>query len=273
MRIVYREIITKFRSMVRSQPLPCLLLTATIDPGECCHLVRRDPAVREADYLGALQSWIEETNFPIVFCENSGYDLSRIRHLVARYPERRVELLQFRGNDQSKIRGKGYGELLIMEHALKHSRILRRSKYMVKVTGRLFISNLNDVIRGLDNGQGDFFVASFPHHQWLDKELIHSQCVIAKPGFVKQYLTKHKDDISDLAGYYLEHALYAAVQDAVKDGHVRATFRVMPLFRGYNATDNTPVLNRKFLYKEWTHPHHPRACSPHPSNSRTSPTR
>lgn len=72
----------------------CLFLTGTIDPHKSASLKRRDPAIREQDYMYSLTYWLTKTNLPMVFCENSGYDLKNIRNLCRIYPGR-IEILQF----------------------------------------------------------------------------------------------------------------------------------------------------------------------------------
>ena len=84
-----------------------LLFTATIDPKGMTHLARSDPSVRENDYQISLDRWLKHVDCPVVFCENSGHDLSRIRRVAGVSAGRQVELLQFDGQTYPRHLGKG----------------------------------------------------------------------------------------------------------------------------------------------------------------------
>src|SRR5437870_2915380 len=79
-----------------------VLHTATIEPGGMSFTRRRDPAVRLQDYLDALHWWIRcEGVGRVIYCENSGSDLSPLIELARGSASRRstAAFLSFRGND------------------------------------------------------------------------------------------------------------------------------------------------------------------------------
>lgn len=127
-----------------------LLLTATIDPGATLSVTRRDPQIRLNDYVSALEAWLScAVTRRVVFCENSGFDLSPLGDLAARYRDRTVELISFHGNDAGPLRGKGYSEFRLIEHAMHASTLLGGSDIVFKCTGRLTARNAVPLLKAI----------------------------------------------------------------------------------------------------------------------------
>lgn len=148
-----------------SAPLPTdyvLVLTACIDPSTGpARIIRKDPLVRLADYQQALQSWLLNPDprlRSIVFVENSGYELKTLRQLVGRSNPfgKRVEFIQLRNNDYPPYVDYGYPELGMLDQVLAVSELARKSKYFIKVTGRLIFPTLT---RLLDHLPSDYLFA------------------------------------------------------------------------------------------------------------------
>ena len=80
-----------------------ILLTASISPDGMAYTAVQDSNERKRQYIDAIKFYIDSTNYPIIFCNNSGEDLS------VEFPEvrNRVEFLSFFGNDYDKQLGKG----------------------------------------------------------------------------------------------------------------------------------------------------------------------
>jgi hypothetical protein len=131
-----------------------LLLTATITPlAGINNLSYTDPAKRLQDYMTALEFYLAmlRPNERIVFCENSGSDLSALKALAQRMNAAdRVEFLGFYGNDFPPNYGRGYGEFKLVDHAMSHSEMIRsapqESVIIWKVTGRYIVHNLRQII-------------------------------------------------------------------------------------------------------------------------------
>ena len=108
-----------------------ILLTASVDVKGMAFVAVTDSAERLREYAGAARFWARAPGIQgVVFCENSGHDLSEIRGAFegAAKP---TEVLQFDGQGFDRSLGKGYGELMIMSHALEHSRLLRDADLVV----------------------------------------------------------------------------------------------------------------------------------------------
>ena len=58
--------------------------------------------------------------------------------------EGRLEYITFDGNSGfDRIKGKGYGEAIIILYAIKHSQKLHNCKFFIKVSERIIIENIN----------------------------------------------------------------------------------------------------------------------------------
>ena len=188
--MIYRRDIQKDKSMY------AILLTACIDPGGMVLTKLTDPVVRKSQYVEALEFYLRNTDYPIVFTENSGNDVSDL------FPDEirsgRLEVLTFEGNKE-KTKGKGYGECEIIEYALDHSRIIRERREredddrlkVIKITGRLIVENVGaltkshvpfqsheDLIGRLDSRDfialSEVFIASCP----LLRKLVESKWML-----------------------------------------------------------------------------------------------
>lgn len=210
----------------------CILLTATIDPLNTVFVKRSEPHVRENDYLNSLRMWLKTDIFPIVFCENSNYNLKRIKSLLKSFSNIKTECLQFNGQIFSKELGKGYGELLIIRHALKNSSIINNCEFVIKVTGRYFIKNIRKITDILATDKDIYIIADLKENlTWAD-----SRVFAFKPSFALNYLSKYQDMLNDSKGFYLEHALGRAVTRAISDGYKWTPLPVKPAIIGYSGT-------------------------------------
>lgn len=131
-----------------------LLLTATVAPPPNARLLARvDPEIRMLDYVWALEFYLNLPNDVIrriVFVENSNADLTRLRRLADRHPQKQVEFVSFFGLDYSPSFGRGYGEFKLMDHAFEHSESLAKLEPhdpIWKGTGRYRLLNIDKLVR------------------------------------------------------------------------------------------------------------------------------
>lgn len=200
-----------------SAPPTVLLLTATISVGDTCFVQRRQARLRLDDYRHALELWLRAPlAIPIVFCENSGSDLSELRELCRHYNPRgqQVEFLSFAGQDFPGERGKGYGELQIISHVLHNSRMIRGEERVLKVTGRLFVRNIAKILRDVSsNPVPDVFCDWSRNLTWADSRVF---CALVP--FLRSHLLPLQELVNDSQGVCLEHALSRAVHQAIANG-------------------------------------------------------
>lgn len=130
-----------------------LLLTATITPLQGINnLSYIDPRQRLRDYERALEHYLRlrRPNEKIVFCENSGSDLSTLKQIAEKLnASAAVEFISFHGNDFPPNYGRGYGEFKMVDHAMNTSRIVlsaRDDDVIWKITGRYIVENLHAII-------------------------------------------------------------------------------------------------------------------------------
>lgn len=156
-----------------------VLFTATIDPKGCLNVERSDVDIRIKDYYNNIKRFLEETDVEIVFVENSGADLKELSEFL---DNDRVEILQFEGNDYPRYLGKGYGEMSIINHAIKNSKKLSTVDYIIKITGRYYfdynkvkdeLKKRSYVIYKKESDIGGSYVCTgfykVPKHFWINE--------------------------------------------------------------------------------------------------------
>lgn len=152
-----------------------LVMTATITPADSPELARTDPAVRLADYAGALSFYIDQLRpvpgagpdrsgqpaaagrrggaiDAIVFAENSDSDVATLVALArARGVADRVEFIANYGRHSCPGRDRSVGESRLLDHAMATSRLIAAAvaaagggadTVVWKVTGRYRVVNL-----------------------------------------------------------------------------------------------------------------------------------
>lgn len=230
--------------MLTSRNKITILLTATIDTKDVVFVKRSNPLVRESDYINSIKKWIKNTTYLIVFCENSGYPIDKIKSIVEQYGRNQIELLQFNGQNFPGEFGKGYGELLIIKYAIQNSNLIQNSDYVIKVTGRYFIKNIKKIADVLLKNDNIYVMADLQRNlTWADTRIF-----AFKPSFFTNYLSKYQDMINDSQGFYLEHALARAILCAISDGHKWIPLPSKPLIIGHSGTANTPYKASKIRW-------------------------
>lgn len=218
----------------------CLLLTACVSPGQVIALARRDFVTRLDDYERAMKGWIRVKGIDgIVFCENSMADLSSLQDMVraASDPRPEVEFLSFQGQDFDPSLGKGYGEMQIIRYALEHSKMLTRAKMIIKVTGRLFISNIETFARSAAESEGIELFCDLRN----DLTSADSRFFYGTRNFFVQYLLSYQDTVNDSAGVCFENVLARAAHQAMADGRRCALLPRAHRMEGVDATSDRVI--------------------------------
>lgn len=129
-----------------------LLLTGAIDirNQKTPSTALTDLSVRLSQYLFSINYAIENYRHisAIVFCENTNYyhDYSALKLKAEEYGKQ-LEILSFAG-DYSQIteKGKGFGEGESIAYALQNSELLKNSRAFFKLTGRLYLRNMDQLV-------------------------------------------------------------------------------------------------------------------------------
>lgn len=184
-----------------------VLLTACVNPGNMVNTVLKDADTRRKQYIEALEFYLTKMDYPIVFVENTQDDFSNLFKMYIDLE--RLEYITFQGNNHLYCnRGKGYGEAVILDYALRHSRFLQKYEYVVKITGRLKLLNLKSIL-----GLHRYILPVCDIHCKLDvkAQFADSRLLISKVAFL-QFFLERKEVIND----DFECVLYKCIDEQTK---------------------------------------------------------
>jgi len=129
-----------------------ILLTTTVYVhNHKCYLHQTKWEDRRNTYLKSIQQWLQKTNFNIVAVENSGYKFKELDELLKKYKSR----FEFIGFSESELQeatflnnnnSKGASEVFSINYAFQRSTLLQSAEFIIKVTGRYFISELQEYL-------------------------------------------------------------------------------------------------------------------------------
>ena len=173
-----------------------LLLTGCINPNRMSFTKLTDVNERKMQYVDAIHYYLNETNNKIIFCENSNTSI----HSFFNNDKDRIEILCFSGN-QDNQKGKGYGEAEIIKYAFQYSNWLKGNQIVVKITGRLIISNIRQIIQSLKFKHN---IITCRIHS--DLRFADSRIICSTTSFYMDFL-KNRNHIDDSKGVYFEQVL------------------------------------------------------------------
>lgn len=218
-----------------------LCLTASIDPQGMPGVSRPDPKVRETDYAQCLQFYSEQ--FPqvqrIVFIENSGWPLDRLRHIASTCNPhgKRFEFISLRCNDFPRELGKSYGELMLMDRGLEQSELARDARYLAKLTGRNYLLNLTQI---LERVRRDFQLLcdlrDHPLYEWLRIPACgrhaDTRFIVFTPELYNRHVRGQYVRCSEALGFHAENLFYEIAKNPTLASEVIPRFAVEPQYRG-----------------------------------------
>jgi hypothetical protein len=221
-----------------------LLLTATVDPGACVMTARTDPQARLQDYRAALTHWFAHPPCTdIVFCENSAWPVADFQAQAdaAKAAGIRFEQLSFRDPTGDPDRGKGFGEIGIIAHALAESKLLGDATHVVKATGRYVVHNAADLFALAAKTPPPDVACDLRNHLTV----ADARVFLASKDFLREHMLPLRATIDDRKGVFFEHALARAVHAALADGMTWAMPPAPPKLSGVGGS---------FGQKLWTSP-------------------
>ncbi len=209
-----------------------VLLTACVNRHGMSYTTIQNNIVRAEQYHNALNFYLEKSNFKIVFVENTLYDISPVYKQYI--TDGRLECLSFAGNSFSRELGKGYGEAEIIKYAFENSYFIKEADYVVKITGRLILRNLNNIL-GILNllfcRRKNCVSADV-----IDKHIAESRVIIANRSFYSNYFIPHMYMINDSSGYFFEHLLVDSIKKWISSKNIFIPIPVFPQFIGYSGS-------------------------------------
>lgn len=166
-------------------------------------MILRDEKERLKQYKDSIQSVLCSGAFSkVVFCENSNYGIGDMTYLkdIAGENDVELELLSFQGNeDKACIHGKGYGEGEIMDYVFSHSKLIGTEDYFVKITGRLKIDNMKDIVSRMKRQRTYFNIPNRTIRNFYDTR-IYGMPV----GQFKEYFLHSYEQVMDEQKIFLE---------------------------------------------------------------------
>lgn len=225
-----------------NSPANTLVLTATITPPQgVTNLARLDPAMRLDDYCRAFDFYCralaEGTITGLIFAENSGSDISRLRDLADNHGVlQKTEFICFQGLDYPPEYGRGYGEFKLIDRVMKSSLLIKNlqpRENIWKITGRYVLRNMATII-ATRPPRADFYChcRDFPI-PWIDLFVL---C------WNKQAYAEFLDAIYlHLQESSIRGPSEQSFRKRIDAGHFRSTlvkrFRTIPQLEGYRGVD------------------------------------
>lgn len=210
----------------------CLLITGCASPvNGISALYLKDKNERKKQYIEAFKFYLRSTNVNrIVFCDSSSFKKPDELDEIIYRSGKRVEWLCFEGSRNLVIeRGKGYGEGEIIEYAFHHSRLLSEADFLIKVTGRLIVKNIDSVIKSCKRNKNYFF----PLRNVFGGNFIDTRFFIVRTDCFMEYFLKEYKNVNDQNSIFMEH-IYAEV--VIKNQIDVNLFRIEPDIEGISGT-------------------------------------
>ncbi|MDZ4664514.1 MAG: hypothetical protein SGJ15_06535 [Bacteroidota bacterium] len=189
-----------------------LLLTASINPAASKTPLTfvLDPQQRLSEYLQNLEKIIETRVFKkIIFCENTHFEYD-YSHIISHAKNNNIilEALVFKGNyEKVEQQGKGYGEGEIIKYAIANSKLLDPDSVFYKLTGRIFVKNINSIVKHNKQKEIIFIRAA------RKKRIIDARFFKTSVRFFKQNLIDEFEKVDDYKKKYLEMVYFEKLHD------------------------------------------------------------
>lgn len=184
------------------------IITGTINPENGIpDLVLTNSNERLKQYIEAIKKVLKSHNIKkVIFCDNSNskIDISNINYMAKQY-NKEIEFFTFSG-DKKKVleNGKGFGEGEIIDYILKNSKLIKQEDYFIKITGRLYVENIDKIIYHMDK-----------KYNYFNKSSVGKKCNMVDTRFYgvkisdyNRYLRKAYESVDDRNGKFLEHIFY-----------------------------------------------------------------
>ncbi|WP_406824414.1 hypothetical protein [Pedobacter sp. KACC 23697] len=218
-----------------------IFLTGCINPDGMSLTKLQNPVIRRNQYLSSIIFYLENYDLPVLFVENSNTDIRQ--YLPKNIDVRRLEILTFDGNSFSKSRGKGYGEMAIIDHAIKNSVFYRNAEFIFKITGRHKVLNFASI---LNQANSDLTVDMIVD-MWNMFAYADSRCWGASKDFISNVFINFWEEVDDSKGYNFEDALAKSVYKGLQLGFKLDLMKHTPRFRGSSGTENK-AFNDQWIY-------------------------
>lgn len=210
-----------------------LLLSASIVPHTALSKRGRvDSVKREEDYFQAIRFYLSKGH-RVVFVDNSNTVSEKIIALQSEYQG--LEYLAF-STSRSHL-GKSQGEVEIMRYALEHSVQLKEVHYLVKITGRYIIKNIDAILSGTNGFESELYINPTRNLRWADSRLM----MMTKDYFTSYFLLAVDRYLDESKKIYMENVFMKSLFLYLLDGGQLKLWPAYPAYMGMDGTHDEPV--------------------------------
>jgi hypothetical protein len=211
-----------------------ILLTAAVTPVQSFKGSVRDPQLRLRQYEGALRFWAsvaDRVDGRLAVVETTGADLSGSVKSLSVGQRRRVLTFSWSPSPGAIQRGIGAIEAEALDQLMLTLATGRSDNTLVvKVTGRLRVTNAAELITAHDN-------STFIARRTLDRQYVDSRFFQVPLVLWNSYMTGLANQICDPEGRYFEHALaYRLIQGEYERRLSVVPFSRRPIVEGVSGT-------------------------------------
>jgi hypothetical protein len=129
-----------------------IILTSTVNVNfSKSHIFQKSVNDRLETYLKSILQWLNKTSFNIVLVENSGYTFEELNNEKEVFKER-FEVITFKEDELQEAAylknndSKGSSEIFAIDYAFRHSKLVHSSNFIIKITCRYFIPELEEYL-------------------------------------------------------------------------------------------------------------------------------
>ncbi len=224
-----------------------LLITSSIDPDNFNFVGRKGSEVREKDYIKAI-NFYKELRLPVVFIDNSNFHSKAIQNILDQFID--SEYLFFKSIDSHK--GKGHGELEILNFAFDHSNLIKDDSVVVKVSGRYIIENLGNILNAISHLETVHFCNFSRNFSWVDTRLM----IYNKFFFNNYFNPTCIRFLDELNGIYLEKVYARSIHFWMYEGYRIKLLPFPPFYNSYNGSTNERIFFSPFRKLKYLIFHH-----------------
>ena len=137
-----------------------ILLTSTVHVQNKNTIFQINKNSRINTYLKSVKKWLDNTTLNIVLVENSGYLFPELNEYLIKYKDR-FEIISFKekslqnANYLKYNKSKGASEIFAINYAYYNSKLLKNSIFIITITGRYFIKELESYLNNYDLNKYD----------------------------------------------------------------------------------------------------------------------
>ncbi len=209
-----------------------ICLTGTIVPN-ASHVARNDVQQRAGDYIGAIEFYLNHTEFPIIFAENSDYDIEADGRFGKFMRMSRFRIMRIAPHP-NVIKGKGFQEFYMLDRVVES---LPENTLLMKITGRYTVRNIAGIASQLTEG------ITIDLHRKMKIAITGLFAVSA--AVYRKHITGIFAEADDSKGRFIEHVLYDRIHTTDLLSHC-ALLPANPQYEGVSGSHGASMGRNKY---------------------------